>query len=173
MKLHKRILLLVGAALIMVVAYFYGQNVALQRQLHLLDALRTASSIVFAIFGAWMAVVYTRVLQDMGSRSAEQRRSALMRVEHIFVPLMFSTFVLVVSLILTFAVPLGEEIAFLRPWREELLGFHYAGVCMLLLIQVAVLIMFFVPLAHDYREAERKHKERESKEKRRPLRADE
>jgi len=165
----KKIIIL-SFVLILVASAYYGSRVAVTEQIPLLDSVRSASSIVFAIFGAWMAIVYPRSVASLGARVAETRLAALKEVENILVPMIMSTIILFVSMLLTVAGPVIRKMDVSDEWRSVVWGGHYSIVVALFLAQFAILFNFFGPVVVDYRRMWAQHRDRYEKEKRGSLR---
>lgn len=57
--------------------YYFGKNVPFHEQWPLYEALRTTASIIFAVVGAWLAIIYPERLKFSlrGNGTAEQSKS--------------------------------------------------------------------------------------------------
>ena len=72
MKIVKYSLVLIFLILIPIYLIFtYGKNVSYSDQKDILDSLKDTASIIFAILGAWIAVIYPKDLQKKILRNAE------------------------------------------------------------------------------------------------------
>ena len=62
-----KLLFVLIAAGLSVASFHKGKKVDFETQLLLYDALRNTSGIVFAVMGAWIAIIYPEVVKDIES----------------------------------------------------------------------------------------------------------
>ena len=107
--------------------YFFGQNVPMAVQADLFGLLNTTASIVFALIGAWLAIVYPERLR-LGLRPgmAATQSHGGDNVALLLRPARHSTFLIAILLIIGVSVPLLKQL----PWAIEhalmLRGVSYA-----------------------------------------------
>lgn len=118
----------VGCAVLLVgTGYFFGRDVPFAQQAPLYEALRSTASIVFAVIGAWLAIVYPERLK--GSLRGDGHAPAPLghdNVALLLVPAVHSTFLLIVLLLVGIAVPLLRVQAWALAHVDEWRGISYA-----------------------------------------------
>jgi hypothetical protein len=109
--LLKASLLLVGIA-VSVLAGWFGQAIPLATQWPLYDALRTTASIIFAVMGAWVTVLYPNALTRIFRRNSNADRADVDRVRVLLLPIKYSTAIIAIVLLAGLLIPLLK----LSPW---------------------------------------------------------
>lgn len=107
--------------------YFFGQNVPMAVQAGLFGLLNTTASIVFAIIGAWLAIVYPERLK-LGLRPGMQvtQSHGGDNVSLLLRPAKHSTFLIAILLIIGVSVPLLRQLPWAIDHTLELRGVSYA-----------------------------------------------
>ena len=105
------ILSLFSAALIGAAAFF-GKNISFQQQWPLFEALRATAAIIFAVVGAWMAIVYPERLKISLGNSEGGANPVSDKFSSLFTPIAHSTIILGLVLLTGIVAPIAKQI----PW---------------------------------------------------------
>ncbi|EEZ5652206.1 hypothetical protein DBU35_004542 [Escherichia coli O20] len=134
---------ILGGIFLMVVLIFsayFGKNVPFSSQWPLYEALRTTASIIFAVVGAWFAIIYPERLKKSfrgGSSASESNGSGITRL---FTPIVHSTAILASVLIIGVVAPLVKQIPFFIEHKDIFRGASYAILVFLTLWQLLTVI---------------------------------
>lgn len=134
---------LVAIALVCLGAWF-GRKVPFAEQWPMFEALRTTASIIFAVIGAWLAIIYPERLKLSlrDPSSADQGNST--GLGKLFTPVVNSTAILCVILVLGAAVPILRKYA--PPMElEACRGASYGLLVALTLWQLWTVVLSLVP----------------------------
>lgn len=127
-------------------AYVSGQHVPFNNQWPLYEALRTTASIIFAVVGAWLAIIYPERLK-FAFRGGEQLNHSAQpsSMGRLLSPAIHSTAILCVILLVGVIAPLLSNVPQLLHWRGELRGASYVVLVLLTLWQLGTIILTLVP----------------------------
>lgn len=124
--------------------YFYGQAVSIKEQLLLYKSLRDLSAIIFAVIGAWIAIIYpnalTNIFKNKGVEILEHQKIRILAI-----PMFISTGTIVISAGVEFLYPISKQIIFLKQYSKILHGASYSTVGVLFLIQIWCLLIALLP----------------------------
>jgi len=82
-----------------ITGYFTGRQISFEDQLKLVELLITFASVVFAVVGVWLAVVFPDVMTGIYKRtSIEQKRELLSTAKRLLVPLFLASFIAAASM---------------------------------------------------------------------------
>lgn len=134
-------------SLILLVAAFYlGGGVPFKEQMLVYDGLRNTSAIIFAVMGAWIALLYPKKLsQAFGKKPYEDKVDDINQIDRLFKPMIYSTGVLVVVIGMSFAVPLAKQVSLLVEHREVFRSISFSMIAALTILQFWSLILTLVP----------------------------
>jgi hypothetical protein len=126
---------------------WFGQNVPVAEQWPMFEALRTTAAIIFAVIGAWMAIIYPEKLRL--SFRPHQNASVIETAPQtgwgqLFTPVVHSTLILSVVLLLGIIVPALKHVELdvpVRYWR----GTSYGLLVALTLWQLWTVLLTLVP----------------------------
>jgi hypothetical protein len=138
--LLKTCLLLVWATF----CFVYGCNISYAEQEGLYEALRDASAIIFAIMGAWIAVLHPDLLTHLINHQKIQERD-LPDTQHLMRPMIYAAFSLAIVLMIGIIKPIAMQFSFILQHTQVVRGFSFAIVGSLTLLQIWALILSFVP----------------------------
>lgn len=141
----------VVAAVICGLGYYFGRHIPFAQQWPLYEALRTTAAIIFAVVGAWLAIVYPERLkfsfdQPSSAPQSLQKKSNRKNFELLFVPAIHSTVILIVLLLSGIIAPLLKQIAWAPESLEIIRGLSYLLVTALTLWQIAIVAMAIAPV---------------------------
>lgn len=128
------------------VSYIYGKNVPFAEQWPLFEALRTTSAIIFAVVGAWLAIVYPERLRlslNSGDKTTEGK--AQNNIGILLSPVVNSTAVLCIVLLVGVVAPLLKRADFVIQHLAEFRGSSYALLVALTLWQAWTVILTLIP----------------------------
>lgn len=141
----KRALLnLLGWIVIVVLAvpvFFYGRNIAYDKQMVVYDGLRNTSGIIFGVMGAWMAVLYPGGIASF----FKDPRSASSQIAAITGAMVNSMLTLAVILLIQFLAPILEQFPFPPLIVSLSKGFSYSLVFVLTALQMRSLLITLLP----------------------------
>ncbi len=136
------ILLIVGVALLpILVAAFFGRFVPVADQAQLHEALRTVASILFAIIGGWIALIYPRALEQVLRHRENSNDSQVQNVRRLLRPFLYSTIVLAAGLIFNFLHAVLKNLPFMYPHTPWLRSISLSMLTLLVLIQLWAVLL--------------------------------
>ncbi|ENK7127014.1 hypothetical protein I5L07_14590 [Serratia marcescens] len=136
------ILLLIG---LISSGFWYGRNIPFAQQSPLFEALRTTASIIFAVVGAWMAIIYPERLRFTFKPSSSENTSMPVNMGKLLHPAVNSTFILCIVLFVGVLAPVVKQIPYLLPYKEPLRGLSFSLLMMLTFWQIWTVILTLVP----------------------------
>lgn len=128
-----------------ILGFVLGKNVTVSEQWPLYDALRTTSAIIFAVVGAWLAIIYPERLRiavrNQGSTSDKSPRLKL-----ILTPAVSSAAILIIVLLIGVLHPLLRQVPELLSYKVMIRGASFAFLVALTLWQVATVVIAILPV---------------------------
>lgn len=131
--------------LISFASYYYGRFIEFAVQWPLYEALRTTASIIFAVIGAWLAIIYPERLRFAFGQSLKNNDNKPMNMGKLLSPAIHSTFILSIVLIVGIVAPILKQIDFLLNHKELFRGLSYVLLVSLTLWQLITIILTLVP----------------------------
>ena len=130
-------------------AAWRGSHVAFENQWPLYEALRNTAAIIFAVIGAWLAIVYPERLKvsirGAKSTAASAAENDASRVVTLMAPIVHSTFILAAVLLVGIVAPLIKDFEVVRSNVEFFRGLSYAILTSLTLWQLWTVVLTLVP----------------------------
>lgn len=127
-------------------AFTYGRRVPFAEQWPLFEALRTTSAIIFAVVGAWLAIVYPERLRlSLSHSDGTPNDKNQNNIGVLLSPAVNSTCVLCVVLLVGVSAPLLKRADFVVQHLAEWRGGSYALLVALTLWQAWTVILTLVP----------------------------
>jgi len=127
-------------------SYYYGKEVRFSEQWPLFEALRTTSAIIFAVVGAWLAIVYPERLRlsikSDGGASLHPKQN---NIGILLSPVVNSTAVLCIVLLVGVVAPLMKRSEYVLLHIAEFRGGSYALLTALTLWQAWTVILTLIP----------------------------
>lgn len=127
------------------VAVVQGRHVPFAEQWPLYEALRTTASIIFAVVGAWLAIIYPDRLKLSFQQTTTKASSTNGGMSRLFTPIVHSTTILCIILLLGIIAPLIKRVDLLQDHLAILRGCSYGVLTALTLWQLWTVILSFVP----------------------------
>lgn len=142
-KLIKCLAWIVSVALV-ISAFLLGSHVPFSEQWPMYEALRTTAAIIFAVVGAWLAIVYPdRLRLSLGNGAAGS--PAGKRFNSLFTPIAHSTIILCMVLVIGILVPMIRQLPALMSHTELLRSISFSVLTGLTLWQVWTVVLTLIP----------------------------
>jgi len=134
------LLVIIGSSL------WLGGGIPFSEQMPIYDGLRTTSAIIFAVMGAWIALLYPSTLSKaFGKKPFEEKSDDIEQINRLFKPMLYSTGVLITVIGVAFIVPLAKQIEFLHLYKEFFRAISFSVIGALTYIQFWSLILSLIP----------------------------
>jgi hypothetical protein len=144
MKIIKYLAIFIFLILIPVYLIFmYGKNVPYSDQKDILDSLKDTASIIFAILGAWIAVIYPKELQKKILNMETDNNEIIF--EKLIYGLILITSVLIVMIISLTFINLIKNISYFSEHKELLRSFLLLYLYGISLVQCYALLVTLMP----------------------------
>lgn len=146
MNKNIRLLFVVASAFIIISSVFFGGKISFNEQMPIYDGLRNTSAIIFAVMGAWIALLYPgKLSQAFGQKPYKEKANDIDQINRLFRPMIYSTVILMVVIGVSFAVPLAKQITYLHPHKEIFRAVSFGAIAFLTLLQFWSIILTLVP----------------------------
>lgn len=146
MNKYIRILLIISAGVIIVSSVVLGGGITFKEQMTIYDGLRSTSAIIFAVMGAWIALLYPgKLSQAFDNKPYKEKANDIDQINRLFLPMIYSTIILMVVIGVTFAVPLAKQISCLHPYKEIFRAVSFGVIAFLTLFQFWSIILTLIP----------------------------
>jgi len=140
-----KILAWITSVSFVVLSCWLGKEIPFEKQWPLFEALRTTASIIFAVVGAWIAIVYPERLKLSFTNEGSTGGSNQTGLSRLFSPVVHSTAILCIILIVGVVAPLIKTFAFVLEYRAQLRGVSYGALVALTLWQLWTVVLTLVP----------------------------
>lgn len=107
-----------------VAGVFFGRNIPFSDQWPLFEALRTTAAIIFAVVGAWLAIIYPERLRSTFRPTENTSHSTKVDMGHFLSPAINSTVILAVVLLVGVVAPILKQIDFFITHTATFRGYH-------------------------------------------------
>jgi len=137
----------VASVLMVAIGFYAGQGVRFSQQWPLYEALRNTAAIIFAVVGAWLAIVYPDKLKSSFAKSEVNDKSvgSGLGLGLLLTPAVHSTILLAVLLIVGISAPIIKQVPYVIAHTEFFRGLSYSLLVSLTLWQVAIVFMTLFP----------------------------
>lgn len=125
--------------------FVHGQKIPFKDQAPLYDALRTTAAIIFAVVGAWLAIVYPDRLKLSLGVPTEKKKTSQSNMALLLSPIVNSTVVLCLVLIIGILAPLIKQFEWAIVYASVLRGLSYATLVALTVWQAWTIILTLIP----------------------------
>ncbi|AUO21164.1 MULTISPECIES: hypothetical protein [unclassified Pseudomonas] len=126
-------------------AFWQGRSVPFQEQWPLFEALRATASIIFAVVGAWLAIIYPDRLKISFRKGEPSKPTNGSGMARLFTPIVHSTAILCVVLLIGIIAPLLKRFDFLIEHVEVMRSLSYGSLATLTLWQLWTVVLSLVP----------------------------
>lgn len=124
--------------------FYYGRYIPFVQQWPLFEALRNTAAIIFAVVGAWLAIIYPERLKLSFGKSANITNGSE-NVGLLLTPAVHSTIILVCLLLIGICAPILKQIPGILNYVEIFRGLSFLTLTILTLWQVVIVIMTVLP----------------------------
>ena len=132
------------AALLCIFGYLYGRLMPFAQQWPLYEALRNTASIIFAVVGAWLAIIYPERLK-LSFRGDKRGGGTNGNLGLLLTPAIHSTIILVILLFIGVSANLLKFAPFVRSHVEIARGVSFVVLVLLTLWQIVIVVMTLFP----------------------------
>ena len=135
------------AALALCVGGFVlGRSVPFAQQWPLFEALRNTAAIIFAVVGAWLAIIFPeRLREPFGKGSGEAKEGSAASIRILLTPAFHSTAILVVLLLVGLLAPLVKPLEFVQANVWFFRGSSYTLLAALTCWQILIVVLAMFP----------------------------
>lgn len=121
-----------------------GGGISFEQQWPLFEALRNTASIIFAVVGAWLAIIYPERLKfSFGKRNGSVESSP--GIGLLLTPAVHSTILLAILLLIGVAAPMVKQIPQAITHVELLRSVSFSALVGLTCWQIAIVTMTLIP----------------------------
>lgn len=125
--------------------WFSGKSIPFKDQIDLFDSLKNSASIIFAILGAWLAVIYPKDLKLIFKTANQQQIENTLIFKKLIWGLIVITSSLMMMIISFPIIVLIKNIVLFQEYKSELLRAFSIYILALTLIQIYALLVTLVP----------------------------
>lgn len=151
MKTWQKVFLVLVWIAVLSGAVVQGGSVSFAQQWPLYEALRNTAAIIFAVVGAWLAIVYPERLRMSQGRSGTAEPKNAEKITKLLEPIVNSTVILAVVLIVGLIAPLIKGVPFVRAHVEVFRTISFVILASLTLLQICTVVLTLIP-ASDVRQ---------------------
>lgn len=133
-----------GGTALCVAGFYYGQFIPFAQQWPLYEALRNTAAIIFAVVGAWLAIIYPERLKlSFGQAASNVKTNG--NIGLLLTPAVHSTIILVALLLIGVIAPILKQLPILFLHIDLCRGLSFLTLMALTLWQVVIVIMTIAP----------------------------
>lgn len=125
--------------------FHYGKLISVSDQWPIFEALRTTAAIIFAVVGAWLAIIYPEKIKTLYRSSNDSVEVESTRFGVLLSPAVHSTAILSVVMILGVFVPILKNVSYLLAYKDILRGLFYSLAYTLTVWQLWTVILTLIP----------------------------
>jgi hypothetical protein len=85
---------LIGGVATFSICFYFGSKITFTNQWPLYDALRSTASIIFAVIGAWLTILYPDEIKKIFNRKLDERKAKSESIDLLVANIQYSTFIL-------------------------------------------------------------------------------
>lgn len=132
---------------LVVAGFWYGRTIPFATQWPLYEALRATAAIIFAVVGAWLAIIYPERLRFSGRRDSEMATKPEKGegIGRFFTPIAHSTAILCLILLIGIVAPIGKQLPIVLQHVEVARSLAYGVLVSLTLWQLWTVVLTLVP----------------------------
>lgn len=132
---------------VVIISFWLGREVPFKEQWPLYEALRTTAAIIFAVVGAWLAIIFPERLKISFNQLREPKRPEKngSGIGKLFTPVAHSTAILCIILLVGIFSPLIKRLDLFSSHVELMRGLSYSLLSSLTLWQLWTVILSLVP----------------------------
>jgi len=146
MSIYFKLVLGLVAISVVVVSVVLGKGISFNEQMPIYEGLRNTSAIIFAVMGAWIALLYpSKLSQAFGKKPYSDKVKDIEAINRLFKPMIYSTIILAVVVGMSFLVPLAKQIEYLYQYKGVFRSISFGSIAALTILQFWSLILTLVP----------------------------
>lgn len=142
-----KILFASAALLIIAASAYFGRVVPFAEQWPLFEAIRTTAAIIFAVVGAWFAIIYPERLK-LSFKGPNGIKKSLLEsdsgINRLFTPIVHSTCILSLILLIGLAAPILKRMDIAEEYRAHCRGISFSLLTTLTLWQLFTVLYSLV-----------------------------
>jgi len=141
-----RLLFILSAGSVIIASVVLGGGITFKEQMTIYDGLRNTSAIIFAVMGAWIALLYPgKLSQAFGRKPYKEKANEIDQINRLFRPMIYSTIILMVVIGVSLIVPLAKQVSYLHAYKEHFRAISFGTIASLTLLQFWSIILTLVP----------------------------
>lgn len=125
--------------------WFFGKSIPFEDQIDIFDSLKNSASIIFAILGAWLAVIYPKDLKLIFKTADQEKIENTLIFKKLIWGLIVITSSLMMMIISLPIIVLIKNIYLFQEYKSEMLRAFSIYILALTLIQIYALLVTLVP----------------------------
>lgn len=125
--------------------WFFGENIPFEDQIGIFDSLKSSASIIFAILGAWLAVIYPKNLKLIFKTADQQEIENTLIFKKLIWGLIIITSSLMMMIISLPIIVLMKNIYLFQEYKSEMLRAFSIYILALTIVQIYALLVTLVP----------------------------
>ena len=123
-----------------------GRDIFFSLQWPFFEALRTTASIVFAVMGAWVTILYPKALESVLKRTPHPNADHEQRIEALLLPVKLSTAVVLAVLVIGPLALYLKQVAWVGAHLEVFRVISFGLLVFLTLAEMAAVILTLWPI---------------------------
>lgn len=124
---------------------YFGQNIPYEDQSSIFDTLKDTASIIFAILGAWIAIIYPKDLKAIFKLNDSDTTQTTQIFEKLISSLIIVTFTLITMIFLMPFIALIRNIDYFQQYKTYLRGGLFLYIYVLTWTQIYALLATLIP----------------------------
>jgi len=129
------------ALIVFVACLYFGRSISFKDQWPLYEALRSTSSIIFAVIGAWLTILYPEALKKIFSKGLNLNESKMDSIDLLIANIRYSTLILACILLIGFVAQIAKQVPLIYQYYSDLRGLSFGILGVLTFLQIWTLLM--------------------------------
>jgi len=126
-------------------AFHYGGDITFAHQWPLYEALRSTAAIIFAVVGAWYAIIFPERMRGIFRGGSSIRKRGEKGIEELFSPIVHSTIILCLILFVGVLAPILKEIPLLIAHTNLMRKMSFGVLTVLTIWQIWTVLATLIP----------------------------
>lgn len=140
-----KVILFVLFVILLPVVIYFGQHIPYEDQSSIFDTLRDTAAIIFAILGAWIAIIYPKDLKAIFKLNDTDSNQTTVVFEKLISSLIIVTFTLITMIFLMPVIALLKNIEFFQQYKMYLRSGLFLYIYLLTWTQIYALLSTLIP----------------------------
>lgn len=129
------------ALIVFMVCLYFGRPISFKDQWPLYEALRSTSSIIFAVIGAWLTILYPEALKKIFTKDLNLSDPKIDSIDLLISNIRYSTLILACVLLIGFVAQMAKQATLIYPYHSDLRGLSFGILGVLTFLQIWTLLM--------------------------------